>query len=194
MPDIDTLEILAPLSLEELYGWADTTLSTNQAQLKRALAAAVGFCQTYTHRNFVPEGTTEEPVVKIVESDVAATTMRVPDVREISELRVDGVVVDDGYTLLPDGFGRPAPRLRLPAAPTSTVQITGTFGFLNVPADIRDAIYTDAIRRAKDKDAAFGDRVEGADGTVISYFRSLPARVQAIYSDLRVGTDFMGVG
>lgn len=198
MPDIDELALLAPLSLEELYAHADVKLNINQEELKRALAASVLFCQRYTKRNFVPEGTAEEPVTKLVTPAAATTRFRVPDVHTIVSLELDGeaLALDACVLEQPDGYGLaglPSPWARLTAGSGTVLAITGRFGFVDVPADVRDAIYSDAIRRANDKDAAFGDRVEAGDGTIVSYFRTMPARVQAVYKDLRIASDVMGV-
>lgn len=193
------LPLLAPLTLDELRGYSDIQGASKGTQLERCLAAAILFCQAYTRRIFQPDpalvvegdsapADTADPVTKPVLTE-GRRRVRVPDVREITTLTIDGVESTD-YTLQPDGYGRPAPKILLPARGTVKIEITGRFGFLDVPSDVRDAIYTDAIRRYKGRDASYADRVDTPDGMILSYFRALPATVQASYNDLRVPSDF----
>jgi hypothetical protein len=52
----------------------------------------------------------------------------------------------------------------------------------HMDADLVDAIYTHAARNYKERDALYADQVAlTQDGSVVNYFRSLPARVKAVY-------------
>lgn len=162
----------------------------NDRLLGLILAATKGYCSTYTGRQLDPlpalvsDGSDPPTLTDVADPATVQRfpidrLVRVPDAREITEVRVDGSITH-GWSLV---GGTPAPYLLLPwESRPRKVLITGRFGFTELPPELVDAIYVQAARNFKERDAGYADTVEiGPDGGAVSYFRQLLPRVRATY-------------
>lgn len=167
------------------------------------LESAESFVSRYCGRLFHPEPAlvsetvgegeevlvdTAEPIEKTVRITAQDRVIRVPDVREVGSVTLDGATLyegdydfgnysDDSPSNQIELFRTATPMLTRVRAPLT---IKGRFGFKSVPADIRDAVMTIGARRYRERDANFSDAVQMADGSIQSYFRSLPSNIQLI--------------
>lgn len=157
--------------------------------LELVLRGAVGQCHRYTKRRLSPI-----PVPTEAEPDPAAITfavptggqrlVRIPDARELTSVRADGTPAS-GWTLHGADAGEPQPFIHLPFTAVQ-LELTGHFGFLDLPDEVEDAIYVQAARNFQERKAGYSDTIEiGADGGARSYFRQLLPRVKATYDDFK---------
>ena len=175
----------------------------------RFLDAASRRVEEYTARGFLPdpEYVTESPIVDSaapVTVDVGldrveygpfqqpalaafAAWARVPDVRAATTVAVDGVTLDAADWALDARPGQPAHAMRLARPPTRSLDITGRFGFANVPADVREATVVLAGRALYERNARLADVVQDPEGGVASYFRQIPPVVAATLDRYRIG-------
>jgi hypothetical protein len=132
----------------------------------------------------------------------------IPDAREITEVLVDDEAITEYRTTEQNGL---VVLLNLPHDPRScgyegydeyssgdgygcwcrrrrrTVKVTGRFGFLDIPATLKDAIYILAARAFYERDAQYADQVPVADGAPIqAYFRQLPPRAKLVFATYAV--------
>ena len=105
---------------------------------------------------------------------------RVPDVRSLTAVTVDGNPVVAANWELEGRAGEPALRLKMRAIPLVSVSITGRFGFANVPGDIRQATVELVARAVYERNARLADVVQDPEGGVASYFRQLPPSVVSV--------------
>lgn len=152
---------------------------------------------------------TAEPVQK--QFSVKGRRVIIPDAREITEILVDDEAVTEYRTTeqnglivllnLPHdhrycaygayegedsywadyGYGCQCRRRR------KTVKVTGRFGFLDIPQELKDAIYILAGRSFYEREAQYADQVPIADGAPVqTYFRQLPPRTRLVFSTYAV--------
>ncbi len=158
---------------------------------ERVLDAASRRVEERTGRQFTPTPTSDaaSDVYVVVQTVPGDRLVRVPDVREASEVTVDGVALDAAdYTLRPRA-GRPdepAVWVELPYPAAGDVAITGRFGFEQVPADVREATVVMAARAVYERNARLADVTQDPEGGVASYFRSIPPTVAATLDAYRV--------
>lgn len=175
----------------------------------RLLDAASRRVEEYTGRSFLPDPAyvTESPIVDTappVTVDVGldrveyapfqqralsafAAWARVPDVRAVTAVEVDGVALDATDWALDARAGQPAHAIRLGRGPSDSLQVTGRFGFANVPADVREATVVLAGRALYERNARLADVVQDPEGGVASYFRQIPPVVAATLDRYRIG-------
>lgn len=175
----------------------------------RLLDAASRRVEEYTGREFLPDPAyvTESPVddsaapvtveVGLDRVDYApfqqpalsswAAWARVPDVRAVTTVEVDGVALDASDWALDARDDQPAHAMRLGQAPSDTLEITGRFGFANVPADVREATVVLAGRALYERNARLADVLQDPEGGVASYFRQIPPTVAATLDRYRIG-------
>jgi hypothetical protein len=67
----------------------------------------------------------------------------------------------------------------------ATMTITGQWGWNPIPPELEDVTYALAARFYRERDAAYSDAVQTAQG-FLSYFRELPPRLQMVLDSLRV--------
>lgn len=118
--------------------------------------------------------------------------VRIPDAREITRVVIDGVELPrDRYEVLE----RDDHIVRLDLKRRSRVAvITGRFGFLTLPANLREAIYILAARAFYERAAQYADQVAIAEGAAIqSYYRQLPPRTKLVFATFTVASDIWGL-
>lgn len=196
-----TLGILPrSLSLEELKRRVDHKMTVDEDLLADDLAAAVLQAQAPppfgTGRLLFadPERDTDPVVTRTVTS--TRRRVRVPDARTITVVEVDGVEVTDyttishrdlivQVTLAEDGSWVPIPGESVYS--DRTVEVTGRFGFVQVPVDLAGAIYQLAARWHYERQAQYADQVEVMEGAAVqAYFRQLPPRVKLVFAGYAV--------
>lgn len=180
----------------------------DDAFLELLCEAASLRAEAYTERRFTPypalpddvSAPLPDPVTEIVPAH-HRLLVPLPDLREVVQITVDDVVrTPDTYTLL----ARPEePATLLQLARTEyqehwlpgfdhhhrcgprMVTITGYFGFVAPPSDVKLAVLTMAARSFHDAQARLGDRIVDPDGGVTSYFRQLPLEAKAVLDGYR---------
>lgn len=167
------------------------------------LNSAETFVERFCGRLFSPdpELVGGEDVAPSIEKTVVVTPedrlVRIPDLREVVSITLDGLALDSSaYRLGNYSQSSPAKQIELlqratPSLtrPETALVLKGRFGFNPTPADIIDAVLTIAARRYRERDAVFSDAVQTSDGGLLSYFRSLPSNIQHIlrsYKEPRV--------
>lgn len=111
---------------------------------------------------------------------------RVPDVRSLTAVTVDGNPVVTTNFELEGRAGEPANRLKMRAIPLVSVSVTGRFGFAAVPGNVRQATVELAARAVYERNARLADVVQDPEGGVASYFRQLPPSVVSVLDGYRV--------
>lgn len=66
------------------------------------------------------------------------------------------------------------------------LEIWGRWGFNPTPPSVLDAVYSIAARRYRERDASWSDTVVTPEGGALSYFRQMPASVQAELDRFRI--------
>jgi hypothetical protein len=112
--------------------------------------------------------------------------VRVPDVRELVSVEADGTLIAQDAYELRGHAGQPAVHIAF-SEPVRRVALTGRFGFVAVPADVKLAVLAMAARGFHDAQARLGDRVVDPDGGITSYFRQLPVEAKAVLDSYRPG-------
>ena len=191
-------------------GYLDHRSETDDDHLKALLASCEDMFERGSNRLFspdpVPNDTTPpDPVVRRVSSggkdpEIGADDpyeIFLPDARELVRLVIVGQEVPesesleawplDGWQLLPSRPGEPATTALVPSKYVSTrseswdVIAVGHFGFVDVPADVVDAVYLMAARSFADRQATYADQILTAEGDNLAYFRSMPQRAWRIF-------------
>lgn len=178
---------------------------TAPSQLPQALAGSEGFLERYTRHKWWPmPAARTEPAVQ----QVYRVRPRVPARWEIDDITEETEVLLAGTALLPGSYGyeldyykvgEPACVLRLANVPnlytlfgsTLDLAITGWWGWYPPPPEIVDGVYRLAARLYQERKAAYSDTVLLPDSGIMTYFRQLPASVQAgvgAYMRPRVGS------
>lgn len=199
MPTIASVpELRSFLGLEPGRGEDDLILAMR-------LDSAEEFVAMYTGRSFAPEpafilgADTGVAVTKTFPVRRGEVVVRIPDLRSATAVSLGGshLIADMNYVL--DTNREPATSIILdqyawqfalsPFISTlssmTRLSITGRWGFSPVPAGIKDAVLTIAARRFHEKKSMFQDSVALPDGSVLSYFRQLPASVQGALNQYR---------
>lgn len=183
----------APVTVEEFKRYLNITQDDNDALLERMLGAALLNARGATDRELepVPSLDTDPPTVIDLRVARCSTLIRVPDVRELTAITADGKTLDVSAVVLErhdnEPLGNPYVWMTLPA-PAETLQLTGRFGFTTLPDDLADAIYQDAARRWRRRQAGWSDRVENSaevGSKVLVYLRGLPADIRDVYLGYR---------
>lgn len=156
------------------------------------------FAENYTGRRFSPDPPlvngedTASPVQKAFVVARNQNVVRIPDLRATTSVSLGGTALDEWVGYQFDAGAEPAQSIYLAITPygiggvsyfgTATLAnqllITGRWGFNPVPPDVKDCVLALAARRAKERKSAWSDSVAMPDGSVLSYFRQLPASVQ----------------
>jgi len=146
-----------------------------------------------------PPEDTNAPVQKTFE--VPGRRVLIPDARAITEVLVDDEAVTGYHTVQKDGH---VVALTVPHDPgcrayghitgstgceswcarrRRVVKVTGRFGFVEIPMNLRDAIYILAARSYLERDAQYADQVALPDGGgVQAYYRQLPPRTKLVFA------------
>lgn len=158
--------------------------------LNRILDGVEGFVQRYTHRRFAPEpalatdGTdTADPVAKTFQVSRTALAsrnsmrVRIPDLREATLVTLDGNTLEEGVDYVLDAYAGDEPFTHLKLVnwsswtdpwtmlqTTSTLEITGRWGFNPVPDEIRSVVTYLAAREYRRRDAMYADAVDTGTG------------------------------
>lgn len=176
-------EVLAAAYLDVSDEKASSTLLVN------SLMAAERFIANRTSQQWWPEpalagdGTdTLPPVTKTYRT--RRRSIRVRSLRTLTGLIVDGLALVEGVGFwLPAGdTSVPVGRIQLAQPPYSwmpgTVTVTGRWGWLDVPGEVLDGTYRLGARLYRERDASWSDSRVTPDGSVLQYFKALPASVQ----------------
>lgn len=191
------MPVPAGLQLAELKQLVDVQLSTHDPVLELHLEAAYlqaqapppyGCGRLLTPDPEViapteedPDPDQPEPVTRRVRLH-GSRFVRVPDARELTTVEADGVelVAETDYEILERNDH--IVRLELFRRPRVII-LTGRFGFAEIPANLREAIYILAARSFYERGAQFADQVALAEGLgVQQYFRQLPPRVRLVFA------------
>lgn len=189
---IATLEEYAVVVPVDDLGRADTD------ELQAMLDAAAGLCQRYTSRLFEPD-----PPFDVDGNDTGTAVIRRFPARgrtriKIPDLRVATAVTLDGVSLTANvGY-------YIEAYPTATsiqlvqgsafissmsageLAITGRWGMLQAPDEIKRSILEYAARKYHQKTARWSDQVTPSmEGGTFSYFRSIPDEIRMIWDQYR---------
>ena len=163
--------------------------------LQTLLSSAERFACRYTRRQFDPtpalvDGVDSAPAVtKNFVVRRGRVLVRVPDLRSITTITLDGMALDtyNGYVPI-EAEEEPVTSIQFyqPFGSTSStmygtgaLSITGRWGWNPVPDDVKTAVMALTMRMYKERKAQWGDTILLPDGSVIQYFRQLPASVQA---------------
>lgn len=176
-------------------------------------SALIRACSTrlvnYIGRSFVPEpALVGEPPADVAAPVSKTFTVRrsryvtVPDLRTVTSITLGGLTLVDG-----DGYEL----WGAPDQPTTTVKIlgpmppyradlgglgaynqlvvTGRWGFLTVPEDLKDACAMWVARRFAQKDARYADTVQaGIEGAAFTYSKNMPMDIQMTADFYRQGS------
>lgn len=172
--------------------------------LQGLLFAAERFLQRYARRHFETEPAlvdgedTANPVAKTFVVVRGRSVIRIPDLRAAASVVLDGLTLNTstGYVPLDTGW-EPATSISLYEPygvsaggwPLSSgygeMVITGRWGWNPVPDDVIYAIKALTIRLYKERNASWADAVALPDGSLLQYFRQLPATVQGAINTYR---------
>lgn len=173
------------LSLGELKVHLDRTLETSDPMLQQLLDAArlqLEAPRPYgTGRLFTPNPEAGGDPVEI-ELPIEYGSVRVPDARSLTEVSVDGTVVESYRAL--ERNDKAVEIFGLPCG--CTAQLTGRFGFLGVPNDLRVAVYVMIAHHLSAGLTGFADRVVAGEGAAASvYYRAIPPRTEMVFESYR---------
>lgn len=198
-------------SVSELKRYLAVSRSTDDQLLEQILRSVSDRVETYCGRAFRPSpgldaagNDTLAPVAKTVYPmrhtgawfpSSYTLLVQIPPTREIDQVTLEGAPVT-GYTPVGDPpwtslqvfdliYRYYAPSYLQLSTLGPKMVITGRFGWYPPPEDLKDAVLVMAARRYKERDAAYGDAVQLADGGIISYFKQFPPSVQATLDQYR---------
>ncbi len=187
---------MALATVQELQAYIKVANAGDEALLTDLLEGSSLFIERITGRQFHPEPETDdEDAVAKTFSTHGQEFVTVPDLREIESATLGGAEIDAYTESAGSGYvisgTLPTPSLWLsgldyPTLTRNDLVITGYWGFSPVPADIKDACLRLAARGYKERAAGFSDSVSDAEGGLLSYFRQLPAFVQAVVNSYRL--------
>lgn len=176
------------LSLAELKQQSDLKLAADEPLLERLLEAAFMQAQAPAPYGCGRLLEPDPPLVEVggVLEDTAPPVTRrvrvrsprrrvvVPDARQITAVTADGTALAaDGWETV---LERDGVIVQIELAETCKVcEITGRFGFLEIPANLKLGIYILAARAYYERDARYADQVAVVEGASASaYYRQLP--------------------
>lgn len=182
---------------DELKDYLGSSVVGADTLLNLMIESSERFVERYTGRRFSPlPASDSDPVVaKTIKLTDERAIVRVPDVREVASVTLDGVTLaeESDYTLGDYEAASPASTIRLferPALsriePVALLVITGRFGFSPVPPDVKDAVLTIAARRYRDRDASWSDALQLSEGGILSYFAQLPSNTKMILQSYKL--------
>lgn len=196
---------MALASVAELKGYLDITKTGQDLLLQSLLDAVSARIESYTGRSFTQDpppdslgGDTLAPVTRDVfpmrstggwTPTAYNLLVQIPDARQITMVAIEGTPITNWVAVgqppfrtlnVPDLLYRYfQPNYLQLTQLGPKITITGRFGFVPPPADIKDAALMMVARRYRERDASYGDAVQTPDGGVVNYFRQFPASVQA---------------
>lgn len=171
------------------------------------LEGTEAFAERYTGRRFSPDPAlvqgpvggdptdTGSPVTKTFKVEAGQRTVRIPDLRVLLSATLAGAALLDGYDFSLGTYSDESPATHLfigqpltydPLKMESDLVITGRWGFLSTPPDVKDAVLAMAARRYRERDASYADTVSAPDGGILAYFRGVPERVKAVLDTYRL--------
>jgi hypothetical protein len=202
------MEPLADITMARSY--IKSYRAEDDAFLLSLLKACSQRIVNHTGRNFFPDpnlvntGTTGAPVW--VDTAAAVTKefpvrrnskfITLPDLRELVSISFGGVALvtvpgSEAYTLW-GKTDQPYTSIELtnvalsPYASSNKLRVTGRWGFLAVPDDIKDALCMWVARRFKQRDANYADTVtQGIEGAAFSYSRQIPGDIKLTLDDYK---------
>lgn len=197
-PYLQLKRTLAGDQLAVVQGILDSAVSFIAAEWKIQLEPLPALVNTGTEEAPVWEDTAAPVTVR--RRPHYSRFIRVPDAREVTALVLDGTTIDPAdYELLPrkgreDG---PYPTIELVGGCRRgrVAEITGRFGFLELPADLKDFILSMAARAYREgPDSQFSDgaRIDDEMGRY-AYFKQLAPQMQMRANSWRVPSDVMGL-
>ena len=186
MPQLATIDEL----IETLDLGGDNPARVKRDILARALDSAEATVKQLTGRYFYPtpalddDGEDTNPEVtksfrvrrryNSVSNGRRCIRIRVPDLREASEVKLEGVVLTQGQDFDFDSFEGDEPFTSVylfqslstgyTAGYSATLEITGRWGFLTVPGDVKESVLQIAARRYHRRNAMFADQVDTGTG------------------------------
>lgn len=192
-------------TLAELKSYLDTTRNTDDVLLQGILDGVSGRVERYTGRLLHPDpplaggGLDTAPAVtktvtlprRLLRASPDFSPLRpvtrtvdIPEARQLATVTGAAATVS-GFQALGAApweriqvFGLTVP-WQDPVTALPAITLTGRFGWWPAPDDLKDAVLVMAARRWKERDAAYGDTLQLAEGITVSYFRQFPATVQA---------------
>jgi hypothetical protein len=185
-------------------GYLERRRAEQDTFLDKLIAAASKRLIRYTGRHFFPTPAlvtgnpptdTNPPVAKTF-TVRSSSFVRVPDLRTVSSVVLGGMTLDasDPYPAyeLWGAEGEPHTHIRIlraavsPFASSNILTITGRWGFLEVPDDVKDACATWVARAYKKKDANYADTVQqGIEGAAFQYLNQIPAEIKMTMDSYR---------
>jgi hypothetical protein len=209
----DLVKALQAADIDELKRAVDVEDTTD---LQRVADAAETFAIRYTGRLLQPDpplvgdppADTEPPVTKRILCR-SRRRIRVPDARAITAITFDGTALagsdwelqpaapgqpSTGVEVLFDIRGRFAEQLPAPYGSLErpiVAEVTGRFGFLEVPDDLYRAILELAARRLYEQSTGFTDAVVASSewGGGRQFVKQMSGPVRAVLDSYRVATD-----
>jgi hypothetical protein len=155
--------------------------------LPLCLEAAEDFLEEYSGHRFE----NEVAATKVIPTR-RKTFVRVPSLRALTSIDLDGVALQPGL-----GYDEPNFYQRMPATHIKLLQypsawlpgrlsLTGDWGWYPTPSGVADCGYRLASRMYHERQATYSDAVATAEGGMLQYFRLLPATVQAQLDLIRI--------
>lgn len=183
-------------TVDELKAHLDlvTAGEVNDALLGVILNGTANAVQQYTRRKFVPEQIDTEPMVAKTFSTRGKGVIDLPDLRTPGTVTLNSAALNTDEYVLMGNDGEPYIWLDLGRAwgyqhaylaQPNDLTITGRWGFLQVPAEVKLATLQWAARVYRERDAAFADTVTGPEGATFSYFRNVPGFVKQMLDPYR---------
>lgn len=161
------------------------------------VATAEEFVERYCGRRFSPDPPldadgedTADPVTKNFTVSAGETVVRIPDLRlPALQVALNGQTMFEQVSAYSSGYrfatyaDEPTNRIYIDY-PTwygqvpGLLSITGRWGWLDAPEPVKHAVMALTMRMFRERDAAWADSVASPDGSVLSYFRQMPASIQ----------------
>lgn len=180
---------------EDVLAYGDLAdARVNGQVVEDLLASAEAFVQRYCRRQFVPEPAlvggedTDDPVTKQFAVARNQRVVRIPDLRATASVVLNGSVLDTSFGYSPLDSWEPSTEIMLyepygqsawvSSVGNGVLTVTGRWGWNPIPGDIRHAVLALTMRMWKERKASWSDSIALPDGSVLSYFRMLPASVQ----------------
>lgn len=199
MPQIVTLDALRVYLNHEGYEEL-----VNPVNLQVAIDSAERWVQNYTGRYFYADpafetgADTADPVTKSF-TVKGRGWVRIPDLREASEVSINDVLLTPDLDYVFDDYnagGEPHTSIQLTSLTAFTnpfttltsvtrLQITGRWGFVPCPDDVKDSILALAARQYRRRDTMFSDVVD-TGAVSYEYTKGVPAFITDILSLYRV--------
>jgi len=170
----------------------------DEALLERLLDAAEVVAERYARRRFSPDpvDTTGPGIPKTFALTRNKSSLRVPDLRVVTSIVIDGALIsDDDYRLSYGASTEPATHIYLRSGSylyswngyaDARITITGHWGFNPTPPDVIHAVLSSAARAYRMRDASYGDSVVVEGGGNLNYVRQLSEEAKAILDSYRV--------